>query len=86
MNRTMSAHFNSILTVSILIVSMLITASCLTLSQTQPDPNQRQPYFQAFPLLFNRYSGENGYEDLVLAGDLISRTPLFEDPKDLGVM
>ena len=83
MNRTMSAHFNSILTVSILIVSMLITAPCLTLSQTLPDPNQRQPYFQAFPLLFNRYSGENGYEDLVLAGDLISRTPLFEDPKDL---
>ncbi len=69
--------------IRVLIVSIFLASFSLSLSQSQTDPNQSPRYFQAFPLLFEKYSGENGYEDLVLAGDLLARTPLFEDANDL---
>ena len=68
--------------IRVLIVSFFFTALALSCSQSQPDPNQRQSNFQAFPLLFKKYSGENGYEDLVLAGDLLYKTRVLEDLKE----
>jgi hypothetical protein len=56
---------------AICVAALAVSSTTAALSQTAlpappPDP--------AFPKLFPKYTGLNGYEDLVVAGDLISRS------------
>ena len=62
------------LSLCLLLVSISLASN--SLGQASPPINQNKPQFEAiFPQLFSRYTGSNGYEDLVLAGDLIRSSP-----------
>ena len=64
------------LKLSLCLLVISISLSSNSQGQASPPINQNQPQIEViFPQLFSRYTGANGYEDLVLAGDLIRSSP-----------